>query len=344
MANPVVPSISAVVCTRNRGSRVASTVESILACDHPSFELVVIDQSTDDDSRDALAEFAGDARLRYVRSDSIGLGRARNEGLSTAHAELIAFTDDDVTVPTNWLAVMEDVFAQNPRVTVAFCNVVAAAHDATAGFVPVYQRRGSAEITTLRGKCRARGIGAGLAVRRLAMIEIGGFDPQLGAGGRFSSCEDGDAAVRALLAGHSVFETDATEVVHDGFRTWEEGRQLTERDWYGIGAAYSKPIRVGQVRGLVVVLYEGIWRALLHPLAQVFRLRRPTGLKRGIALLERVRGRPAHASRPPDAGVRRTVVIGIDQVNKRRIRRPHRPATCEAAITRSLPRLRHRLN
>jgi hypothetical protein len=110
--------------------------------------------------------------------------------------------------------------------------------------------------------------------------ELGGFDPLLGAGAQFSSCEDGDVALRALLAGRHVFETDAVSVVHHGFRTWEEGRALTRRDWYGIGAAYAKPIRAGHFSATSVVLFEGVWRAALLPLTGLARGRRPQGLKR----------------------------------------------------------------
>lgn len=271
---------TAVVCTRNRGERVAATVTSILASEGISFELLVVDQSTDDRTARALEPFHADPRFRYERSSESGLGRARNTGLGLARGEIVAFTDDDVTVPPTWLATMVRVIEDHPRVAVAFCNVDPAPHDETTGFVPEYRRRGSVEITSVAGKCRARGIGAGIAVRRDAVRALGGFDPLLGAGSLFASCEDGDIALRALLFGWHIFETDEVSVLHDGFRTWEEGRELTRRDWYGIGAAYAKPIRAGRLSALVVVLYEGVWVAAFRPLLYRGPLRRPRGLKR----------------------------------------------------------------
>lgn len=283
-ADPGAPSnqlISAVVCTRDRGDRIASTLETILAGDAANFEVVVVDQSDSDDTEAAVRRFADDPRLRYHRSDERGLGRARNTGLDLASGAIVAFTDDDVTVPADWLRTMHAVFDDHPQVGVAFCNVTAAPHDPDAGFVPTYERTGSVEITTVRGKCRARGIGAGLAVRAAALADIGGFDALLGAGGRFSSCEDGDVALRGLLAGWHVYETDQVTVVHDGFRTWAEGRELTRRDWYGIGAAYAKPIAARRFGAIVVVAYEGVWRAIVQPWQPVLSGQRPQGLKRG---------------------------------------------------------------
>jgi len=279
------PLITALVCTRNRGAGAAATVSSILASDHPNFEVVVVDQSTDDDTARALARFRADPRLRCLRSDTQGLGRARNVGLGCARSEVVAMTDDDCEVPPGWLDVMATVFAAHPGVAVAFCNVAAAPHDAEAGFIPAYRRAGDTLVSDIRGKREARGIGAGIAVRRPVVLALGGFDEMLGAGADFPSCEDGDMAVRALLRGHQVYETDAVAVLHAGFRTWEEGRVLSRRDWYGIGAAYAKPLRCGHWRFAAVPAYEFGRFALWPPVSDLLRGRRPRGLGRIGAFL-----------------------------------------------------------
>jgi hypothetical protein len=49
-----LPAITTIICTRNRGASAAETVQSILANDHPSFELIVVDQSTNSETADAL--------------------------------------------------------------------------------------------------------------------------------------------------------------------------------------------------------------------------------------------------------------------------------------------------
>jgi Glycosyltransferases involved in cell wall biogenesis len=55
--------MTAVVCTRNRGATVTDAVRSILANDHPDFELIVIDQSTDDVTPDVSLRVHGGSQV-----------------------------------------------------------------------------------------------------------------------------------------------------------------------------------------------------------------------------------------------------------------------------------------
>jgi len=285
ITTPYMELITAIICTRNRGESIVCTLKTILANTHPNFEVIVIDQSANDETAQAVAPFLADPRLRYARSDTKGLGRARNIGLSHARSEIAVFTDDDCAVPPDWLEKMAQVFAENPKVAVAFCNVDAAPHDRTEGFIPSYRRRESKLLTTIRDKCRARGIGAGIAVRRPVVQALGGFDEMLGAGAVFPSCEDGDMAVRALLNGYHVYETNSVAVLHYGYRTHAEGRDLSRRDWHAIGAAYAKPLKAGYWRFWIIPAYEFFVCALWPPIADLLRLRKPRGVTRITAFL-----------------------------------------------------------
>lgn len=281
-----LPSISAVICTRNRGAAAADAARTVLANDHRNFELIVIDQSTDRRTADALAEFHGDPRFRYLATATKGTGISRNIGIHQARAPVIAFTDDDCAVPPEWLRVMERTVTSDPRISVAFCNVVAGEHDSSAGFIPGYVREERAVVKSFSGKCRARGMGAGMAIRRAPILAMGGFDEALGPGGIFSSAEDADLAARAIAKGQWVCETNEVSVVHFGFRNWKEAKLLAERDWVGLGAAYSKLIRAGQLRAAVVWLYELIVPCFLGPMSEILRLRRPRGLGRMLYFLK----------------------------------------------------------
>lgn len=271
--------ISAVVCTRNRGNSVVATLETILANTHPHFEVILVDQSTNQATAQAIDHLRTDCRLRYVPSNTRGAGRARNIGLSLAQGSIVAFTDDDCTVPSDWLEGIARIFALYPHVAMVFCNVDPAPHDSAAGFIPCYQRHNSVLVQTMWDKCQARGIGAGMAVRRAAITAVGGFDESLGPGTTFSACEEGDLAVRMLINNWWVYETHEVAVVHHGFRTWQEGKDLTKRDWFGIGVAYVKSVKCGYWQVAIVIACEGI-KGVMGPITALARLKKPQGARR----------------------------------------------------------------
>ncbi len=256
--------ISAVVCTRNRGAAIAATVRGILANDHASFELWVIDQSTDDTSEDAIAEWLADPRLHYFRSGNKGVARARNIGISAARAEFIAMTDDDCEVSRDWLESMSKSLSSAENIGVVFGNVVSGPHDAGAGFISAYLRESTFVATSMRDKPEIEGIGACMGIRKSVWKALGGFDEMLGAGSRFESAEETDFVIRALMAGYNVCETPHVSVIHHGFRTWNEGRRVISGYLFGIGATLGKHVRCGNwsilhvVRALAVRwMFEG---------------------------------------------------------------------------------------
>ena len=64
----------------------------------------MIDQSPTDDTRLALEAFAADPRMRYLRSNRVGIASARNLGVASTTAPHVAFTDGDCEVDSLWLS------------------------------------------------------------------------------------------------------------------------------------------------------------------------------------------------------------------------------------------------
>jgi glycosyltransferase involved in cell wall biosynthesis len=273
--------ITVVICTKDRAESIHAAARSALACSHPHLRLLVIDQNDDDSSERALDDLRADSRLTYVRSQGRGLSRARNEALSLADTKVVAFTDDDCEVPPDWPSTMQEVLEEHPRAVLAFCTVRPGPHDPSAGFVPAFECTGT---QTYEGDYQfgLRGMGAGLAVRRQAVLDLGGFDEELGAGARYPSCEDRDMAVRALLSGWQACTTDRTFVVHHGFRNWKEGKELSARDFVGIGASCVKPLRAGHWSFVNVVLREVLLEGLWAPFSHLLHLRPPRGKARAL--------------------------------------------------------------
>lgn len=260
------PALTVAVCTRNRGALIRATITSILDNETGhDFVLLVVDQSDDDTTADVVNEF-DDPRVRLLRTDTRGIGPSRDLAVRRSTGRHVLFTDDDCRVPPNWIDEMYDALERDPAIGMIFCNVVAGPHDPSAGFIPTYERTGEFAARTVRAKNRARGIGAGMGVRRDAALRIGGFDTAIGTLFRGVVNEEGDLALRMILAGWTVFETDRVAIVHDGFRTWAQGRDLAVRNFMGIGIMYAKPVRAGRWSVIQVIAYEGLWGPLVQPL------------------------------------------------------------------------------
>jgi glycosyltransferase involved in cell wall biosynthesis len=272
--------ITAVICTRNRGDRIVATVNSILANTHPNFELLIVDQSTNDVTKEALQLFLQLPHVRYIRSNTVGAGHSRQIGLLQAKGDIVAFTDDDCTVPPEWLTTLATIFESEPSVGVVYGNVLAAPHDESKGTVPHHVNTTSRTISSLTKYWKSIGMGANMALRRQPCLAIGGVDRSLGPGSRFCSGEDHDMAIRMLVNGLAVHETAKTFVVHDGFRSLADFRELTRRDWYAIGAVHAKYFKCKYLAVIPLILFNTVVRGFWHPISMIGQGKRPQGFKR----------------------------------------------------------------
>jgi glycosyltransferase involved in cell wall biosynthesis len=278
--------VSALVCTRDRPESLVRTVRSLLRTDGDAFELIVVDQSAGAESERATAPFASDPRFRHVRFAARGKGAALNHGLSLARGEIVVCTDDDCEAPPGWVSQMAQTLKEQPSAAVLFCNVHPVPYDRAAGYVPAYERKSSRLVKSVAATCAGHGIGAGMALRRDAVLELGGFDEAIGPGAPFLAGDDWDIANRALLRGWHVYETADVSIVHDGFRSFAQGREHARRDWYGMGAVCAKPLRAGHVSIVIPAVWVFALDAVWPPLADLLKLRKPRGLTRIVAFLQ----------------------------------------------------------
>lgn len=277
------PTVSVVICTRDRPDVLEAAMRGVLASDAGAFELIVVDQSGDDASAGIVARIATeDARLRLIRDAGAGLSRARNIGLTAAVGDIIAFTDDDCVPATDWLRLVVAALADDLRCGIVFGSVVPAPCDPRDGFIVGYTPPRRQRLTGRFAKRLDGGIGANMTLRRATLAETGGFDEMLGAGGYFASCEDGDMAYRVLSAGWALVHVPESRVVHFGLRDWASGSGLTRRTYAAVAAAYMKHARRRDPVAAYLVL-QSIGMSTIHVMRSVAQRRRPVGLGRLFA-------------------------------------------------------------
>jgi glycosyltransferase involved in cell wall biosynthesis len=253
------PDISVVICTRDRGGAVAGTVISLLNNDYSAYELIVLDQSRDDLTEQSIEAFRGDGRFRYLRSREIGLSRGRNRGVTETQGKIIAFTDDDCDVPSDWIESIARAFCLDAKVLLVFGSVTAAAHDSAKGFIPCYEVKKPFVARSVHDKNHIDGMGACMALRRSLWEELSGFDLCLGPGSPLRSADENDFVLRTLIAGHWVYETPSICVRHRGFRPWEENDSLVSGYLLGTGAMFAKHLRLNH-KGMLPLLARILWR------------------------------------------------------------------------------------
>ncbi|WP_159448106.1 glycosyltransferase family 2 protein [Papillibacter cinnamivorans] len=92
-----MPSISVIVPCYNYGRFLKECLESVFAQTFRDFEVLVVDDGSEDDTREAVRNFSA---ARYFYQEHRGISEARNRGLREAGGEWIAFLDaDDLWLP-----------------------------------------------------------------------------------------------------------------------------------------------------------------------------------------------------------------------------------------------------
>jgi glycosyltransferase involved in cell wall biosynthesis len=118
----VSPDVSVVIPTFNRAAYLPESLESVLGQEGPSFEVIVVDDGSTDETPAVLARY-GD-RIRVIARQHEGIAAARNAGLAAARGRFVAFHDSDDVALAGRLAVPHAYLAEHPEFDVVVGNGV----------------------------------------------------------------------------------------------------------------------------------------------------------------------------------------------------------------------------
>ncbi len=95
--------ISIIVPVYNAGAYIRETISMVAAQTYGNWELLLVDDGSEDDSREKIRESmeSGDARIRLIeKQQNEGAARARNTGIEASKGRYVAFLDaDDLWMP-----------------------------------------------------------------------------------------------------------------------------------------------------------------------------------------------------------------------------------------------------
>ena len=105
------PLVSVIIPTYNRGWVVQEAIDSVLDQDFSDYELIVVDDGSDDNTREILESYG--KAITVLQQSNRGVSAARNRGIAEAAGRLIAFLDsDDLWLPRK-LTTQVKFFAEN---------------------------------------------------------------------------------------------------------------------------------------------------------------------------------------------------------------------------------------
>jgi O-antigen biosynthesis protein len=209
------PFVSVVVPVRNAERTLADCIRSLLRLEYPATrrEILIVDNS----STDASATIARGFPIVHVSEPRRGPSHARNTGIQRSHGDVIAFTDADCIVTSQWLRGLIAAFEENDVDAVA--GEILPFPPQTWAEYYMAERRSHWQRAAL-GAERPYIVTANVAFRRKIFERIGLFDP------RFPTGQDQDLSWRFFRAG-LVCRYAPTAIVFHRHRstTWQFFKQ-----------------------------------------------------------------------------------------------------------------------
>jgi len=205
------PEISVVLCTWNRADLLGGALAALVAQDDaPSREIVVVDNNSTDTTADVVRHYTDRYRhVRYICEPGPGLSHARNAGVAATSGRLVAFTDDDVRVPPEWLRTIALVAARYPDAGCFGGPVLPQWMAPVPNWLTEDRwsalgvQKYSPELFRADEKRPICLIGANLVIRREVLKMVGPFDATVQrVGNGIGSTEDHDYHRRIWAAGH----------------------------------------------------------------------------------------------------------------------------------------------
>jgi GT2 family glycosyltransferase len=214
--------VSVVVVNWNRRELLRSCLQSLASQTHPSFEVIVIDNGSDDQSSELVKtlEPVYPVPLRLISNpNNRGFCAANNQGFAASQAELVALLNNDAEADPHWLDALESVIRSNDDVGMAASKILVWEDPARIDKVghliyPDGQNRGRGTGQLDQGQFdRVEETlwpdGCAAMYRRAMLDEIGGFDEEF-----FAYADDAELGLRGRIAGWTCLFAPGAVVRH----------------------------------------------------------------------------------------------------------------------------------
>jgi glycogen synthase len=203
--------VSVIINTLDRAIRLERTLQSLRQLRYPAFEVVAVHGPCRDRTLELLQRFAPAIRIGACPEPNLAM--SRNIGVAMARGDIVAFLDDDAIPEPDWLGRLASAFV-DPGVGGAGGFIRDRDGVRFQHQVIVADRLGEAEKfpampPELRPHHYFSPTGTNIAIRRDALLSIGGFDEEYA-----YFLDETDVNLRMVEAGWRLMSIPDAEVHH----------------------------------------------------------------------------------------------------------------------------------
>lgn len=217
-----LPLISVITPAYRASKTVARAVRSVCRQSFDEWEMIVVDDGSDDDTFTcAIEAAAGDSRVHVIRQQNAGTGAARNRGLSEATGTYVIFLDADDELMHDYMERQLSFASSAEGAEIIGCNVIMrdSNDDALWSGPDVVEHSLSVEELLVDNTISVMAL-----VRRDALESVGGLNSVY--------AEDYDLWLRLLIAGYR--HRHQPRVLGIYYRTPGSKSSKRKREWIAV--------------------------------------------------------------------------------------------------------------
>jgi GT2 family glycosyltransferase len=229
---------------------------SVLRLNYPNYEVIFVDNGSDDNSADMAKEIAEGAgrEIRAIRhEENVGYNRGKNAGAAAARGKYLWLLDNDIEVEPDALSILVEFMEAHPNCGLAGPLLYNPTSDRREGSgmlflcagVPLeihkVRRRVSDEAPVTVGSI----LGGVTFVRHSAWTAVGGYEPSA-----MFAMDDADLGPRVWAAGGTVAMVPRAVTIHHALSRGTRHRQRWGFRQYIVGASRAM-LRNCRVRTLL---------------------------------------------------------------------------------------------
>lgn len=219
------PLVSIIILNWNQPDATIECLNSVKAISYPNYEIIVVDNGSQDDSIPCIKRSHPDVRIIALPQNT-GYARGNNEGMKASHGDLFLILNNDVVVSPDFLEPLVDQSESWPRVGALSPKILSAKdpkHAEYSGFKSInpftgrgFMRKGNVESY---GEIEETGImhGAAFLVKRKVAQETGLLYEDY-----FLYYEEVDWSYRIRNKGYKIVYVGVSVVYHYGSKSHAE--------------------------------------------------------------------------------------------------------------------------